>query len=68
MHWYVNGKSSLMVEKLNTTQLWPSTEPLHIRFGPWVAGGDWAGVADWKKFPTPTQHIRSIVVEGCMLD
>jgi len=65
--WSINGKDTLDVKKLESTKLWPSTQPLHVRFGPWVAG-EWAGIADWQKFPNPTQQIKKISVEGCMLD
>jgi len=57
----------LDVQKMPSTKMWPSTEPLHVRFGPWIAG-DWAGTVNWTAYPNPTQYMREVSVVGCMLD
>ncbi|KAK9896995.1 hypothetical protein P389DRAFT_188739 [Cystobasidium minutum MCA 4210] len=42
--------------------------PLPMRVGPWEAGGDWAGVVDWAKYPLPRMRAGKIKVHGCRLN
>ncbi|CAD6576512.1 MAG: hypothetical protein CYPHOPRED_006026 [Cyphobasidiales sp. Tagirdzhanova-0007] len=58
------GRQLVSFNKLPTAQLW-ITEPLHVRFGPWVAGGIWAGTVDWVNNPNPSQQIKQVVINGC---
>ena len=38
-----------------------------MRIGPWEAGGNWAGVVDWAKYPEPLMKASNVRVRGCRL-